>query len=757
MSRSGRVAFVIAAALALVLLLVLIQFRGPSPVGANAPADQFSAVRAMAEFHSTIGGTVPHPIGSDANAAIRERIVAAFTQLGYDTVVRRTFACNGRGICGNVENIVARPPGQSAGSPESPGVRGEQALGPAVAVVAHYDSVPAGPGASDDGTSVASILEIARAVRTERFEHPILFLVDDGEEAGLLGAEAFVASAGAKVVGAVVNLEARGTSGPSYLFETSSDNRRFISRITSALPRPATSSLFPAVYDLLPNDTDLTVFKRAGLAGVNFAYIHDVENYHTPHDDVRHVDLRSVQHQGENALAAVRAFATADVTANPAGNDVWLDILGFFVVSWPSSASLAVAIVSLLIAFVAAALVIRDGEARLREVAAGVLLVAASIVCAFGLGFLIAWLSSLRSGGLTFVAHPVASIIASWLAGIVATLAIAAGFRRRAECAGLICGTTVAWNVLAVAVCVILPGGSYLFLIPAVLLSIVAIVRGMEIVDDEPGLIVCAIVAAIVWFPLAAMVYDSLGSTSLPVIALALALVTTTFAPLFAVRGRALAVAFACTAAVVVIALIVPPVSSTHLRRIPITWIDDGVRAQWVSSATTGPMRAAVSGFAQTDARHIYPWAARDSKIFTAPAARLAIAPVTITRTASIVHGKRVLTLRVVSQRNASRVQMLFRTADTVDSIRIDGHALPPLTRGRAFLAPRWHVAAVRGGSTMDVEITTRGHAPVEAIASDMTFGLPPEGRALAAARNASQAITSDDGDVMVTMRKAVF
>ena len=34
-------------------------------------------------------------------------------------------------------------------------------------------------------------------------------------------------------------------------------------------------------------------------------------------------------------------------------------------------------------------------------------------------------------------------------------------------------------------------------------------VRAMEILDDEPGLILCAIVTAIVWFPVAAMVYDS--------------------------------------------------------------------------------------------------------------------------------------------------------------------------------------------------------------------------------------------------------
>ena len=37
--------------------------------------------------------------------------------------------------------------------------------GPAVLLAAHYDSVAAGPGASDDGTGAATVLEIARALK----------------------------------------------------------------------------------------------------------------------------------------------------------------------------------------------------------------------------------------------------------------------------------------------------------------------------------------------------------------------------------------------------------------------------------------------------------------------------------------------------------------------------------------------------------------------------------------------------------------
>ncbi len=742
MSRSGRVAFVLAATIAIVLLLTLIQLRGPSPEPAGAPPDHFSAVRAMSAFRATIGGTVPHPIGSAANRAIRDRIVAQFTALGYEARVVRAFACDGRGVCGTVENITARPPGQ-------PG-------GPTVVAVAHYDSVPAGPGASDDGTGVAAMLEMARAVRAEHFRNPVMFLIDDGEEAGLLGAEAFVQSPVARFVSAVVNVEARGTSGPSFLFETSRNNRWFVPAIAAALPRPATSSLFPAIYDLLPNDTDLTVFKRMGLAGANFAYIGDVENYHTPNDDIRHVDLRSVQHQGENALAALRVFANADLSKRSTGNAVWFDVLGFFVIWWPSWASLPAAILSVLVSIVAAALLTRDGEATFREIAAGLIALAASVVAALILGAVIGFASSLHAGRMTWVAHPLPSIAAAWLAGVVASLLVIGAFRRRARCAGVVAGIAIAWNALAIVVSVILPGASYLFLVPGVALSVVAIVRSMEIADDTPGLIICAAIAAILWFPFATAVYESLGTPSLVAIAIVLALVATTFAPLFdRIPARVLGTAAIALLLLAGIAAILPAASARNPRRVPITWLDDGARTQWIAGTATDRMRQ-VAHFSATGER-LFAWTVRPTRIFAAPAPPLPLLPVSITKIADAHRGRHVLTLHVASQRGAQRVSLFFSTRDTVDTLRIDGHLLPPLTRGRHFLAPQWHIASVRGGEAMDVEITTRGRSPIETYAIDTSFGLPPQGRSLAAARNASHAVTSDDGDVTATMRGAKF
>ena len=208
-SRATAVVFLLLASL---FGLTIIMGRGPSPKLASAPAQQFSAARAIATLGSILGGSAPHPIGTRAHDLVRDRIVARLQQLGYATSMQQTFICNAYGTCGPVANLLAWLPGDARAD--------------TLMLSAHYDSVPAGPGASDDGIGFASVLEVARAVRSERFRNTILFLITDGEEDGLLGAEAFVADPKVAMgIAADINVDNRGTAGRSYLFEPSRHNR----------------------------------------------------------------------------------------------------------------------------------------------------------------------------------------------------------------------------------------------------------------------------------------------------------------------------------------------------------------------------------------------------------------------------------------------------------------------------------------------------------------------------------------------------
>ena len=92
--------------------------------------------------------------------------------------------------------------------------------------MAHYDSVPMAPGAGDDGAGVVAILETARALKLEApCKHPIMLILTDAEENGLIGAEAFFNQHPlAKEVGIVLNVEGSGSSGSSMVLRTSDSN-----------------------------------------------------------------------------------------------------------------------------------------------------------------------------------------------------------------------------------------------------------------------------------------------------------------------------------------------------------------------------------------------------------------------------------------------------------------------------------------------------------------------------------------------------
>jgi len=58
----------------------------------------------------------------------------------------------------------------------------------------HYDSVPAGPGANDNASGTATVIEIARALAADRTFDDICFVLFGSEEIGLVGSEFYVSS-----------------------------------------------------------------------------------------------------------------------------------------------------------------------------------------------------------------------------------------------------------------------------------------------------------------------------------------------------------------------------------------------------------------------------------------------------------------------------------------------------------------------------------------------------------------------------------
>lgn len=716
-----RRALTVALPLTLVLALTIWRAQGPPPRDMNAPANTFSAARAMNVLRELLAEGVPHPVGSAANIRVRERIESRFRTLGYETTVQRRFACNGNAQCATVENIIARAPGTRDGD--------------TVLLVAHYDSVPAGPGASDDGMGTATLLEVARALRNERLVNRITFLLTDGEEAGLLGAEAFVNDETLlRDVGVVVNFEMRGTHGASNLFETSRGNRWLIRHLAGTLPRPQASSFFYAIYTLLPNDTDVTVFKRAGKAAVNFAAIGGVNWYHTPLDDLAHASPRTLQHHGDHALGTVRALGDADLAARSRTDATYFDVLQFFVVWWPQEWTLWIAIVSLI------ALLIGVRKTPPRSMTFGVLATFAAILFAAIGGGALSWLVRLRSTDVNWVARPLAGILAMALMGIAAALFAAALFNRRNDARGMLYGVAIVWHAIGIALAVALPGAAYLMIVPALAVTICALVHA----DETTTSTVAATVAAIVMFPIGIMIYDALGGGLMTAIALIAGIFATLIAPLFA-RARNGAAAAVLAIVCAVIALLQPTFTKEKPQIIPLYYVDDAsAKPQWLAYDVTEPL-AKVATFTPSDPK-LTPW--NRGSAWAAPAPDLRLPRVLI----SGERNARGVTIRVASQRNAGRISLFLRGGKVV---RTNGVVPPPITRHRRGLPDGWQVTTGAGVQELVVDVEAAGS--VDVIASDSTFAFPAEGAALLRARDASVATTIQDGDVTITRTRATF
>ena len=156
----------------------------------------------------------------------------------------------------------------------------------AIALVAHYDSVPTAPGAMDDGIGTAVALEAARLLAAApALRHTLVVLLTDGEEFGLMGAVGAMndAELRARLKG-YVNLESTGSTGPAILFESGPGNEALIRAWANGAPRPHGASFALEIYKRLPNDTDFTILKAAGIPGLNMAPVGNSHAYHTSRD-----------------------------------------------------------------------------------------------------------------------------------------------------------------------------------------------------------------------------------------------------------------------------------------------------------------------------------------------------------------------------------------------------------------------------------------------------------------------------------------
>lgn len=547
-------------------LFLAIMFAGhaitPDAVRANNRPDQFNANAARERLVRILGDETPHPVDTAELDVVRERLLREITALGFQPEVRDAFTCRPqpRGPlvdCARVRNIIF-----SVG-PES---------GPAILAAAHYDSVAAAPGASDDGIGISVWLEIARTLSREQLTRRVIFLFSDGEEPGLLGAYSFGNDDPLMgEVDALVNLEARGSRGPAIFFETNQPNADAVDAFAVA-PRPIANSVMADVYALLSNSSDVTALTRPGLDILNIAVLDGLEDYHTPQDSITSQDLRSVQHMGDVALSVIHRLARQD-NADVQTPMVYTDIASRAFVAMPSWAAQALLVIAALIAGFA---FWRTGaQGRWTALAAPLAFVVIATALAFAIGF---GFDVLRPGADYGFASPEPArawcVLSAIVAMVIALLVIRSG--RSAEQTG---AAAMVWFALVGGgLSIALPGISILFAIPAAVFAIGVLAALAWKPAQSAGASIAALVVIAIWAPLLFLIELALGFE----IPFALALVSALMllpcvGVLASIRGEGrwrelLAVVLVALALSVALSAVAPSMTAARPRSLNITY-----------------------------------------------------------------------------------------------------------------------------------------------------------------------------------------
>ncbi|MFA3790090.1 M20/M25/M40 family metallo-hydrolase [Aliiglaciecola sp. SL4] len=331
---------------------------------------------------------LPHFTGSSGHAKVRNYLVNQLEELDLEVEVQTTLGLRSNYfVASTVSNIIAKIP---ATTPSE----GNKAL----ALMSHYDSANGySHGASDAGSGVAAIIEATRAFLNSGLTHSndIYIIFTDAEEQGLLGAQGFVKEhPSADKIGLILNFEARGSGGPSFtLLETNHGNKNIVEGLVDAkLTNPTANSLMYSIYKMLPNDTDLTVFREeADINGLNFAFIDDHFDYHTAQDTPERLDASSLNHQISYLSALLPYFANSDLEKLTTNKDVvYFNFANIALYDYPFLWVLPISILVALVFLMMSISAINKKRIKLKSVLIATFPIILNIILAFAIG-LVGW------------------------------------------------------------------------------------------------------------------------------------------------------------------------------------------------------------------------------------------------------------------------------------------------------------------------------------------------------------------------------
>lgn len=341
---------------ALISLVAYSIYQLPAPLGAEIEASRFSEARARVHLDYIVNRIGPHPIGTEANRNATKNYIlgqlqvianqAAGGPVRVEISVPNEPHCKvavgaQRTVCWNaLDNIVARL------VPKRAGTWNHSAN--TILLSSHYDTVTMSPGAYDDSTGVAAMLELVSALTWQAWpgDADIIALWNNGQEMNSLGATAFQSSVNGSSVQGFVNFA--GIPGrKSLLFQTTGG---YLDKHMHAVPRPFTTVVAEdffrnsAIRLFDSQDSDFAVLSQTA-NGVDFTFFEYRQRFHTMKDAA--VEQGSLQFLGDNVLALIQSVLQSDdlneshPNAGLSSTLVFFDVFGLFYVSFSRNLSFA--------------------------------------------------------------------------------------------------------------------------------------------------------------------------------------------------------------------------------------------------------------------------------------------------------------------------------------------------------------------------------------------------------------------------------
>jgi Zn-dependent M28 family amino/carboxypeptidase len=279
----------------------------PAPIPTPTPKPAvFDTDRAFAHLRHLVETIGTREAGSAGFRKAANYAADQFKSFGY-TVTRQTIplpAGESQGVAvaeGETQNVIAAPPGYDPKKPH-------------LLVGGHLDTVAVTPGANDNGSGSAVLLELARVASVTRPVMPMIFVLFGGEErrrsgvgGATFGSRYFLANmskAEGKALKGVLVLDMIGAGPIAYICHAALTEGDFVDAAVATgkrLKLPSQKRIVTGYF------SDHAPFERAGYV-VAWLWSGEHSTLHTPQDTMSVVQRASVSRMGRIAWETLRTI-----------------------------------------------------------------------------------------------------------------------------------------------------------------------------------------------------------------------------------------------------------------------------------------------------------------------------------------------------------------------------------------------------------------------------------------------------------------